>query len=54
MNLAEKIRVLLCDWTHGGGRIVRDDLGRINWRCNKCGRWADPVPLDEEKKVLGL
>ena len=42
---------LMCDWTHGGGRILRDDQGRINWRCDKCGRWSDsPVPLDDERR----
>lgn len=41
-----------CSWTHGGGRIKRDDRGRINWQCDRCGRWADPVPSDQERRVV--
>lgn len=42
-----------CDLFHGGGSIERDNLGRINWQCKKCGRWSRfPVPLDEEKAVI--
>lgn len=29
-----------CRFTHGGGHIMRDPSGRVNWQCNKCGRWA--------------
>lgn len=47
------IKRLWCQWTHGGGTIERDDMGRINWRCAKCGRWSDkPVPLEDEAKFL--
>ena len=42
---------LICSWFHGGGYIKRDELGRINWQCKKCGRWADPVPLEQEKRM---
>jgi hypothetical protein len=38
-----------CDWFHGGGLIKRDHLGRINWQCSKCGRWAEPVEVEEER-----
>lgn len=48
----DKIKSLWCGWTHGGGRIKRDDQGRINWQCDKCGRWADPVPLETERRVV--
>ncbi len=41
-----------CSLTHGGGFILRDPLGRINWQCKKCGRWANPVPLNDEKRVV--
>lgn len=41
-----------CALTHGGGSIVRDDLGRINWQCAACGRYSDPVPLDEDRRVV--
>lgn len=45
------LQKILCDWTHGGGRILRDEHGRINWRCDKCGRWSDsPVPLEHERR----
>ena len=47
------LKNLWCSWTHGGGRIERDELGRINWRCAKCGRWHDsPVPLAVERAVI--
>lgn len=39
---------LWCEWTHGGGWIMRDPSGRVNWQCQKCGRWAEPVPDHEE------
>jgi hypothetical protein len=42
---------LWCSWTHGGGHIERDPLGRVNWQCNKCGRWADPVSLADERAM---
>ena len=40
-----------CELTHGGGRILRDPSGRINWQCEKCGRWSDPVPAEDEHAV---
>ena len=43
------LKQVLCSWTHGGGHIKRDLQGRINWQCQKCGRWADPVPLEQEQ-----
>ncbi len=44
---------LLCAVTHGGGKIKRDSMGRINWQCNKCGRWSPyPVPLEDEHDVI--
>jgi hypothetical protein len=44
---------IICRWLHGGGDISRDEQGRINWRCRKCGRWSDnPVPLDEERRTV--
>jgi hypothetical protein len=51
MNRDDVIRMAReawCSWTHGGGDIKRDSVGRINWQCRRCGRWADPVPLTEE------
>jgi hypothetical protein len=39
---------LWCGRTHGGGWIMRDPSGRVNWQCNKCGRWADPVSAEAE------
>lgn len=43
---------LWCSWTHGGGIILRDPLGRVNWQCNKCGRWSDPVSHADEAAVV--
>ena len=34
------LRNLWCDWTHSGV-IKRVAQGRINWQCEKCGRWSD-------------
>ena len=41
-----------CNWTHGGGHIERDPTGRVNWQCNKCGRWAEPVSEKDERHAL--
>jgi len=47
----ERLLEMWCGLFHGGGRIERDEHGRINWQCKKCGRWSRfPVPLDEEQK----
>lgn len=47
------LKATWCDMTHGGGRIERDHLGRINWRCAKCGRWSNsPVPLRDETEMI--
>lgn len=45
------IKEFWCSWAHGGGNIKRDSQGRINWQCRKCGRWAAPVPLEQEKRM---
>jgi hypothetical protein len=45
------LKVQWCDWFHGGGQIKRDEHGRINWQCDKCGRWADSVEVEEERKM---
>lgn len=51
-TLREKVAAAWCHLFHSG-RIDRDHLGRINWRCAMCGRWSDhPVPLDEERAVI--
>jgi hypothetical protein len=42
---------LWCNWTHGGGIVLRDPSGRINWQCCKCARWATPVAQGEESAV---
>ena len=53
LTLIKFLKKLWCEWTHGGGHIERDELGRINWRCARCGRWSDwPVPLAEEKAMF--
>ena len=53
LELAEWVSRLWCDWTHGGGSIERDEQGRINWRCRKCGRWSPhPVSLKDELRAL--
>jgi len=52
IELAGRASRLWCAWTHGGGHIVRDNLGRVNWQCAKCGRWADAVPADVENALV--
>lgn len=52
-KLAKGLRELWCEWTHSGGKIERDELGRINWRCSRCKRWGGyPVPLRDEGLAL--
>ena len=46
-----RLKALWCELFHGGGHIKRDSQGRINWQCQKCGRWADPVPLEQEQRM---
>jgi len=41
-----------CSLMHMGGRIKRDDQGRINWQCDTCGMWGDPVPIDDEMRHI--
>jgi hypothetical protein len=52
--MVEKIKELWCSWTHGGGTIKRDALGNINWQCNKCSRWCEPVLVESNpnNKIL--
>ena len=53
MSIAKFIATKWCDTFHGGGSIVRDNLGRLNWQCKKCGRYSDfPVSLEDEKMVI--
>lgn len=42
----------LCDWFHAGGDIKRDYVGRINWQCRTCLRWADPVEQQTERLII--
>jgi len=46
------IKTKLCDWFHGGGRIKRDQQGRINWQCDTCGRWGTPVEKEDEDRMI--
>ena len=41
-----------CDWFHGGGHIKRDCYGRINWQCDRCGRWGEPVERNDEDRII--
>lgn len=50
--LREGLAALWCEWTHGGGYILRDPSGRVNWQCSKCGRWAQPVSETDEANLL--
>ena len=46
-----RLKALWCELFHGGGTVKHDSLDRINWQCGKCGRWADPVPLEQEQRM---
>lgn len=46
------LKLKWCDWFHAGGDIKRDANERINWQCRTCGRWADPVPEETERRVI--
>lgn len=50
--MIEWLRKRWCELAHGGGRIQHDPQGRVNWRCSRCGRWADPVPTDELQRIV--
>jgi len=53
-QIAEIAAKAWCRWTHGGGRIERDEHGRLNWRGVKCGRWGDhPVERKDEWQPIG-
>lgn len=51
-TILDGIRDLWCGWTHGGGIIMRDPSGRINWQCWKCGRWSVPISAEEEQATI--
>jgi hypothetical protein len=46
------LRSMICDWFHAGGRIKRDAYDRINWQCDTCGRWAEPVDKKTEELII--
>lgn len=46
------LAALWCEWTHGGGWVMRDPAGRVNWQCHKCGRWAEPVNAEDERLAI--
>lgn len=52
MTFKEWIIERWCSWFHDGGDIIRDSADRINWKCRDCGRWAFPVPLVLENKMI--
>jgi hypothetical protein len=50
--MIDKLKRLMCDWLHAGGRVKRDPSGCINWQCDTCGRWGTPVSLETEQRVI--
>ena len=48
------LKSVWCSYFHGGGYILRDQSGRVNWQCTKCGRWANPVSDSEEFNLLEI
>lgn len=52
MTLWQQIKRAWCETFHEGGYVTRDSLGRINWKCDTCGRWANPVSIEEERRVV--
>lgn len=50
--LINKLKRLMCELSHAGGRVKRDQSGRINWQCDTCGRWGDPVSLETERRIV--
>jgi hypothetical protein len=49
--MIELLSTKWCSWFHGG-RIKRDCYGRINWQCDKCGRWGEPVDKQTERLIV--
>ena len=55
LKAKEVISIFVCDLLHSGGRIKRDDLGRINWQCDTCMRWSSkPVPIRDETLQVNM
>lgn len=45
-------RMTLCALELCEGDVQRDASGRVNWRCGRCGAWSNPVPAEDEARVI--
>jgi hypothetical protein len=52
LHIWRGLQDLWCGYTHGGGHVLRDSSGRINWQCAKCGRWDTPVSPEDEASFV--
>ncbi|WPZ30742.1 hypothetical protein T8A63_07200 [Sulfitobacter sp. OXR-159] len=52
MTIWDRIKRAWCERFHAGGYVCRDRLGRINWKCDTCGRFANPVTHEDERRVV--
>lgn len=48
MTIWDRIKRAWCERFHAGGYVCRDHLGRINWKCDTCGRLSNPVTHEDE------
>ena len=48
MTIWDRIKWAWCERFHAGGYVCRDHLGRINWKCDTCGRLSKPVTHEDE------
>lgn len=48
MTIWDRIKRAWCERFHAGGYVCRDRLGRINWKCDTCGRLSNPVTIEDE------
>jgi hypothetical protein len=51
-KISAAIQEAWCSTTHAGGYVKRDAQGRINWQCARCGRWGDPVSIEDERDMV--
>ncbi|MFG6660081.1 hypothetical protein [Sulfitobacter sp. 915] len=52
MTIWDRIKRAWCERFHAGGYVCRDHLGRINWKCDTCGRLSNPVTHEDERRVV--
>ncbi|MBO9430603.1 hypothetical protein [Sulfitobacter sp. R18_1] len=52
MTIWDRIKRAWCERFHAGGYVCRDSLGRINWKCDTCGRLSKPVTFEAKIEAI--